>query len=99
LPLGAILARRDFSSKQLETFSETLRDSLLYARKNPEESAAFILEKSQEKQRDVIEKHIELYVTKETIGLSSLGLQAIETFLKLGEQLGYYETSSLCHFK
>jgi len=78
LPLGGLVLHRDYP---LSLFTEILRASLESARKAPDNSLPFIQKHAQEKRRDVIEKHIALYVTEETYSLSSQGKEAIDLFL------------------
>ncbi len=77
LPLGCLAIRRDYPHK--EEILQTLQDSLAYAKANPSESHSFILEKSQEKQVEIVKQHIATYVNSETENLSERGLKAIET--------------------
>ena len=76
LPLGCLAIRRDYPDK--EEVVDTLRKSLRYARAHPHESRDFILHHSQEKDSEVVYRHIETYVNEETECLSIKGLEAIE---------------------
>lgn len=76
LPLGGLVIRRDFQDK--ERVVNTLKASLAYAQKYPKASRSFILNHSQEKESDVVERHIATYVNQETESLSIRGMQAIE---------------------
>lgn len=79
LPLGGIVIDKRALDK--EAMTEILRASLHFARKNPEKTLQFVLEKSQEKDPEVVQKHIDLYVTKETERLSREGKEAIQRLI------------------
>lgn len=78
IPLGAIIARRTLD---LEAIAGWIRQSVQYAWDNPEASAAYVLEHSQEMSRDVAKAHIGLYVNSFTKDLGEDGYAAIEALL------------------
>lgn len=82
LPLGGIVAHRSLSDPMIHQMVDHLKASLLYAKKDPLSSQAFILTHSQEKAPEVIERFLKLYVTNETQGLSAKGVKAIQTLLE-----------------
>lgn len=88
LPLGCIVAKRSLGNKALETLTGAIHSSLDYGWKNRSSSYDYILNHSQEKNIDVIEKHINLYVNKESSQLSDIGIQAIDMLLCLGREKG-----------
>lgn len=88
LPLGGIAVKRNLGLEK--AFSTILQKSFLYAKEHFEQMFSFILEHSIEKDVEVVKRHIDLYVNSETFHLSHIGKQAVEQFLTLGEQLGYY---------
>ncbi|MCH9627978.1 MAG: 1,4-dihydroxy-6-naphtoate synthase [Chlamydiales bacterium] len=81
LPLGGLAVRRDYPYK--EQLLKKLRASLAFAQSTPDASRSFILQHSQEKDPQVVEKHIATYVNAETEDLSPLGIKAIETLTGL----------------
>lgn len=83
LPLGGIVARQDLPKTMISDVITALQSSLQHAWRYPEESLPFILEHSQEKNREVVKKHIDLYVNEETLSLSPIGMKAINTLLAL----------------
>lgn len=82
IPLGVAVAKRDFAETTISSINQAIKDSLTYAYKNPKESLPYILSKSQEKEVDIVQKHIDLYVTKETFKISSEGIKAINILLE-----------------
>jgi len=84
LPLGGIAIKK--SLEKSEMIQKALFDSIQFAIKNPEKTIEFVLKLSQEKNRDIVEKHIKTYVTKETEILSQKGIKAIDHFLSLACQ-------------
>jgi 1,4-dihydroxy-6-naphthoate synthase len=96
LPLGGIAVRRD---QKIPLLTQILKESYLYAQKKPERMYDFILSKSIEKRREIVDKHIDTYVNADGFELSLRGREAIKTFLAFGAKLGYYppcETSAFC---
>jgi 1,4-dihydroxy-6-naphthoate synthase len=81
LPLGGLAIARKLPSTAKNQVLAILKASLAYARNQPEQSATFILEHSQEKDSAIVNEHIKLYVNSETEQLSPKGIRAIETLL------------------
>lgn len=87
LPLGGLAVHRDFP--HIPELISTLKHSLEYAHQHPREAEAFILTHSQEKDPDVVYKHIKTYVNEESLQLSSAGMRAIK-------RLTDHETDTIC---
>jgi 1,4-dihydroxy-6-naphthoate synthase len=81
LPLGAIVAQRQLCSAKVSAIEKAIAASVLYARKNPGEPAAYIRQHAQELNTKAIEQHIALYVNEFTLSLGEEGLAAIEELL------------------
>lgn len=94
VPLGGVVAKRELGQERLEAITNNIVRSLAYARKHPEASASYILEHSQEKDPSIIQRHIDLYVTQETVSLSELGRQAIDKLLSLARERNLLPPSS-----
>jgi 1,4-dihydroxy-6-naphthoate synthase len=97
LPLGALVVHEEVESKEI---IETLRRSMAYSRDRMEEAFSYIQQCSQEKDREIIEQHIALYVNEETYALSSLGRRAITTLFEQANSKGLlHEQAALrfCH--
>jgi len=91
IPLGGFFAKRSLPKEIIEGVIHTLRLSLNYSWKFPEEALNFMLSYSQEKDSEVIMQHVNLYVTQETYTLSPVGLKAIESLINFSYHQFYYE--------
>lgn len=78
IPLGAILARREFDARSL---TDVVRASVEYAWANPRASTAYVAEHAAEMSPDIQQQHIALYVNEFTRDLGEEGYGAIETLL------------------
>lgn len=85
LPLGGIAIQRNLPDSQKTLIAQTLQASLLHARQYPQLSVDFILSLSQEKDQNVIERHIQTYVNEETEKLSPSGIAAINSLLQCSD--------------
>lgn len=83
LPLGGVFAKRTLSPELLTTLSHSIQLSILAGRKHADEAMPYISLHSQEKDLETIKKHMELYVTEESLCLSQKGKFAIEFLLDL----------------
>jgi 1,4-dihydroxy-6-naphthoate synthase len=87
IPLGCIAIRNDLL--HLEAAMETLiRDSIEFARNNPDASRDFIRAHAREMDDGVIQEHISLYVNTFSLGLGDTGRQAIRTLEEKARCLG-----------
>lgn len=87
IPLGGIVAKRSLGDKKISQIVNQISKSLNYAEAHPEQSTAYTLAHSIEKNTSVIAQHIKLYVNQESRKLSPKGLQAIEHLLTTWEKL------------
>ncbi len=87
LPLGVILMRRDLSIETQRTFERLVQRSLISARENPKQGELFITQHAQEMDRDVIERHIELFVNDFSLSLGRCGVAAIEHLTSVEQKL------------
>lgn len=81
LPLGIFVAKKTLEKRILEGFLEHFKKSIYFALDKKQTHHAFILQHSQEKNPTVVQKHIELYVNKESLSLSKKGKEAFHTLL------------------
>ncbi|MDR3623586.1 MAG: hypothetical protein P4L16_00395 [Chlamydiales bacterium] len=95
LPLGCIAVKRLLGKDLIDNLNQYLYASILYAQENPAKSLSYILEHAQVKDPLIVQKHIDLYVGKETLKLSSDGLLAIHTLFSLAQEKGLLAKSSL----
>lgn len=95
LPLGALIINR--KETRSEELIDILRQSIVYAKEHFSEAFPYIQKWSQEKDREIIEQHIALYVNEETYRLTSQGRKGIETLFEQAKQQGLlHETAALC---
>jgi len=84
LPLGVIVAKKEHNTKLLK---HCIQESYKYALKNKEEVYNYALTLAQEKNIEIIKKHIKLYTNKFTFNIGRKGKKAIKTFLKESNKL------------
>ena len=83
LPLGIIVAHKDLGSAAIRHIEEVIQQSLLHAQQRTGPVATeFIKGHAQELSNQAIEKHIALYVTRESLSLSHEALNALRLFHK-----------------
>ena len=88
IPLGCIAIRRDLGADLIGEVNERIRNSLIWARNNPQGCRDYIKRHAQETDDAVIESHIGLYVNDFSLDLGEEGRAAVETFIRLGQQRG-----------
>ncbi len=81
IPLGAILARREFGPQRLARLAAAARESVERAWADPTASRSYVLEHSQELAPEVVDQHIALYVNEFTRDLGTEGYAAINGLL------------------
>lgn len=95
IPLGGIVAKRELGSALHGELTTAMRTSLSYAQQNPDAIAEYIARYSQEKDPQVIQSHIDLYVNAETERLSETGIAAVDTLLREARSRDLLPQSSL----
>lgn len=95
LPLGGIAIRRDLGPEVARKVDESIRSSLLYATKQPDDIMGYVLSHAQEMDLDVVSRHIKLYVNPFSLDLGAEGQHAIETLFSTAEESGLLPPSSL----
>nr|MBP6316315.1 1,4-dihydroxy-6-naphthoate synthase [Chitinophagaceae bacterium] len=78
IPLGGIAIRRALPHLLQQTVNNVIRQSIETAYQNKPLLTAFIKEKAQEMNEDVMKKHIELYVNSHSLDIGLLGEQAVQ---------------------
>lgn len=73
IPLGCIVMRRSLGLALAREANQGIRDSLLYARRNPEASAQYTRSHAQELDEGVIARHIATFVTESSLDLGPEG--------------------------
>ncbi len=82
IPLGGIAVRRTLPEEVRLSLARLLRESVLYARLQPEAGAAFVRTHAREMDEAVIRSHIALYVNDFSVDLGEAGRRAVDYFLK-----------------
>ena len=78
IPLGAIVAKRTLDHQQIAAY---IRQSLHYARQQPQQSRDYIRCHAQELSDEVVRAHIDLYVNEYSFNVGSRGRQSIHDLL------------------
>nr|MBX2814623.1 1,4-dihydroxy-6-naphthoate synthase [Saprospiraceae bacterium] len=87
IPLGGIVARRSLPETVIQRVDQLIRDSIEFAYANQSLIYPTIEKHAQEMDRQVIQKHIDLYVNPYTIALGDEGEAAVDYFLGQRQQL------------
>ncbi len=98
IPLGGIIAKRSLGSSLLLEIEMALRQSVVYGLRNRHEGMAFIRNHAQELSEEVINKHIDLYVTDYTVNIGEDGLKAVKYLLEKGEEITHFNQSHIARF-
>ena len=88
IPLGGIMVKRELPENIKQKVNRIIKRSVHYAFDHPESGMDFICSLSQEMSKEVINKHIELYVNKFSIDLGEVGRKAVHTFFDEAHKLG-----------
>jgi len=88
IPLGGIMIKRELPEEIKQKVNRIIKRSVQYAFDHPESGMDFICSLSQEMSKEVINKHIELYVNKFSVDLGEVGRKAVHTFFEEAHKLG-----------
>ena len=88
IPLGGIMVKIELPENIKQKVNRIIKRSVNYAFDHPESGMDFICSLSQEMSKEVINKHIELYVNKFSIDLGEVGRKAVHTFFEKAHKLG-----------
>lgn len=88
IPLGGIMIKRELPEAIKQKVNRIIQRSVEYAFEHPESGMDFICSHSQEMSKEVINKHIELYVNKFSIDLGEVGRKAVHTFFEEAHKVG-----------
>jgi 1,4-dihydroxy-6-naphthoate synthase len=81
IPLGAIAIKRSLGEDTARRMNEAIRQSLLFARNEPEAGRDYIRENAQELSEEVVRTHIETFVTDYSLDAGEAGVQAVSRLL------------------
>ncbi|MDR0725691.1 MAG: 1,4-dihydroxy-6-naphthoate synthase [Prevotellaceae bacterium] len=87
VPLGCIAINRNLPEDVRQSFSQALKDSVLFALANPASSRDYVKKHAQEQADEIISRHIELFVNKYTVSLGDEGRNAVDFFLNETKRL------------
>ena len=87
IPLGGIVARRNYSSDLLKKINRIINRSLAYAYQHHSVLPAFVSENAQEMDETVMRNHIDLYVNDFSLDLATAGRSAVWKLLELSANL------------
>ena len=88
IPLGAIIAKRKYKRDLLHKIDHWIRESIEYALKKPREPMEYIKRHSSEMNDEIIWRHINLYVNRDTLEISEEGIDAVRCLIEMGEERG-----------
>jgi 1,4-dihydroxy-6-naphthoate synthase len=94
IPLGGILGKRSLGKDVLLKVEAGIRDSIQYAHANIDEVLAYCGQHSREMDREVMKKHIDLYVNDFSLDLGKEGLDAVRRLLYEAEAKGVFSRSA-----
>ncbi|MDY7001409.1 MAG: MqnA/MqnD/SBP family protein, partial [Thermodesulfobacteriota bacterium] len=77
LPLGVIVASREFAPETSEQIGRTIRDSLAFARQNREAVWPLVRAHARELDDETLEKHIRAYVNDMSLDMGETGHEAL----------------------
>lgn len=91
IPLGGIVAKRNWDNSLLKKIDALIKQSIKYSFANYPFITEYVKEHSQEMEEDVMRKHIDLYVNDYSIGLGEKGKNAIVEMIVV-----YEKTNTAC---
>jgi 1,4-dihydroxy-6-naphthoate synthase len=88
IPLGGIVARRQYDNALLQKINRLIRKSVEYAFANPGDVMPYVRAHAQEMSEEVMKKHIGLYVNEFSIDLGDTGTKAIDLMISKATEVG-----------
>ena len=83
IPLGGIFAKNTLAIQTIVQVEKLIKKSIEFAFANPNSSMDYVLKHSQGMSREVVKKHIDLYVNNFSLELGEEGKLAVEQLLEL----------------
>lgn len=84
LPLGVVVARRNLGRQRIARIEAAVAASAAYARSHPQQPLAYVRAHAREAEEPASLRHIDLYVTDDTLDLGDEGRAAIAELLGRG---------------
>ena len=92
IPLGGIVARKNFPEELKQKIDHVIRKSVEFAFSNPASSFDFVKHHAREMDEAVRQKHIETYVNNFSADLGSGGREAVGEFFRKAKQAGMIQS-------
>lgn len=86
-PLGGIIVNKRLDLETREKVNRVMKRSVQFAFDNPKETEAFVSKYAQEMDKEIMYKHIDLYVNNYTLDLGEQGVEAIRMLFMLSKGL------------
>jgi len=86
VPLGINVISNSLGPKVIKKFDNYLRDSINYARSNPEEALDYAMQYSRGKSRSLIEKFVKMYVNDVTVDMGKDGEESIRRVFEMAKE-------------
>ena len=87
IPLGGIVMRNAFSSKERADLDLLIRDSLAYSEAYYPDLSDYVVQHAQEMQESVMRQHIDLYVNQFSLSLGEEGRRAVDVLLEVYQKM------------
>lgn len=87
IPLGGIVARRNFNEELLQKINRCIKKSVEFAFANPEQVMLYVKCHAQEMSEEVMKKHIDLYVNQFSVDLGETGEKAIRLMIDKAKEI------------
>ena len=94
IPLGCIAARRNLPADTFREIEGAIRESLRWARANPEAAMGYIRAHAQEMSGSVLQSHIGLYVNDSSLDIGDQGRAAVTELLRRGRVAGLFPVAA-----
>ena len=88
IPLGGIVAKKRLGQRLIHKIDDTVRRSIVQARKYPEETMPYVRRHAQELEKAVLSAHIETFVNDFSTAMAPSGHKAIETLERMAREKG-----------
>jgi 1,4-dihydroxy-6-naphthoate synthase len=92
IPLGCIAINRNLPDDVRRSFAEALRDSIAFAKANPESAREYVKRHAQRQSDEITTKHISMFVNDYTAALGDEGRKAVTFFLDETRRTGIVDT-------
>lgn len=90
IPLGGIVARRNYDLSLLQKINRIIYNSLAYAFTHHKVLPDFVTTNAQEMSEEIMRNHIDLYVNDFSLNLGTAGRSAVWKLLELSNQINNY---------